>query len=96
MKVITISELVSHIRGRRSGKTFLSTFINGCEMVDAIIIPNNATNGDMVKACYPNYKFEIDEYTDEYGLKIKEIFTNNADIRFDLDWWNTPYKKGGE
>ena len=52
------------------------------------------TNGDVIKAMFPRYEFEVDEYNNEYGLTIREMITHNAEMRFDLSWWNAPYLKG--
>ena len=61
--------------------------------VNAIVIPDNATNGDMIKAIYPNAKtWEVTredihcayiEFDDMYEIKS-----------FSLSWWNSPYKRG--
>lgn len=58
------------------------------EMPAIMNIPNNATNGDVIKALFPNVK-------SKHGL----VFVN-----FSLDkvvgstvtkeWWSTPYKAG--
>ena len=52
-------------------------------------LPENATNGDMVKAMFPNLKWCINENN--------EVFTVNQNIvRLSLDWWNAPYKAESE
>ena len=54
-------------------------------------IPDNATNGDVIKIMFPNYE---SRYDPEY-----EIITGHLDKthrhNFNLEWWNAPYK-GGE
>lgn len=45
--------------------------------VDVIIIPDGATNGDMLKAVFP------DEST----------FNGGECVGFKKEWWNAPYKK---
>lgn len=55
------------------------------KLINAIPIPDNATNGDMIKAIFPNYD-EI-ELTEEYP---------SGKTYFSSDWWNAPYKKGSE
>ena len=54
------------------------------ELVDAIPIPAGATNGDMIKAMFPNIKWWIN--TD------RQIFAESGTLN--LDWWNAPYKRG--
>ena len=86
MKVISLPEIVSRIRCRRSGKTLLSEFINQCKIEDAIIIPEGATNGDVIKEMFPNATIEIKS----------NLVTTNVDngCLFSLGWWNAPYKGG--
>lgn len=71
------------------------------EEVDAIEIPENATNGDMIKAMFYIPDSEIDK-----GLSTIYIYTNKRvlkggsqdllrkQITFNKDWWDAPYKKG--
>ena len=57
------------------------------ELCEDIEIPNGATNGDMIKAMFPNIEIE------GIGGEIKCIATKNGTSYFALDWWNAPYKK---
>ena len=58
--------------------------------VDAIEIPKNATNGDMIKSMFPNG-------TESIGRKkIYYSFYPNGDMEFNITWWNAPFKKDGE
>lgn len=50
--------------------------------VDAIIIPDGATNGDMIKVMFPNLNFT--------NVLAKMYAQNGKTLS---DWWNTPYKK---
>ena len=54
-----------------------------------IHIPENATNGDMIKAVFPNI---IVEYG--YGLAIGVDFGVGGERDLSRDWWNAPYKRG--
>ncbi len=66
----------------------------------AIIIPEGATNGDMIKAIFDIPDSEIDE-----GLSTTYIYTKTRvlkggsqdllrkQITFNRDWWNALYKK---
>lgn len=51
-----------------------------------MLIPDNATNGDMIKALFPNDKVIEDAFIEvmHYG-NYKQILS---------DWWNAPYKAG--
>ena len=44
----------------------------------------------MIKTMFPNIEIE------RIGGEIKCIATKNGTSYFALDWWNAPYKKGGE
>lgn len=68
-------------------------------------IPDNATNGDVIKALFPKDPFS-EEQTVYLGLEpIKHMaYTPNSEpqnIHFQTmfineDWWNAPYQKGGK
>lgn len=50
-------------------------------------IPDNPTNGDMIKALFPQLTHETNT---EYFGKISN--PNNYDfIKTNIDWWNAPY-----
>lgn len=49
-----------------------------------IKIPDNATNGDVIKALFPN---EIIELSGGYY----ESYIRGMSFKY--DWWNTPYTK---
>ena len=56
-------------------------------------IPDNATNGDVIKALYSDAKY--DTYFDFIAMTThteRTVFMS----RFDRDWWNAPYQKGGK
>jgi hypothetical protein len=59
---------------------------------DVIPIPEGATNGDMIKAMFPNVI--IEESTDVFHLKYETV---NSDplfcVQVSKKWWNAPYKK---
>ena len=53
-----------------------------------IPIPNNATNGDVIKAMFPNTSLHINEMS-------HTIWVGYEEMSFRIDWWNAPYQKGG-
>lgn len=56
-------------------------------------LSTDLTNGDMIKAIFPNATFMIDEEKDEQGTKNLYVYTDDFEgFAVDLDWWNTPYK----
>ncbi len=65
-------------------------------MEKIIEIPDNATNGDVIKALFPNAKIEHGLY----GMDGIPLICLNLDTRYDVhemwfveDWWNAPYTK---
>lgn len=68
------------------GKKSLGQCLDEVPTVNAVVIPDNATNGDMVKALYPNLECEMLNNT------VLTDMDNGA--WFSLEWWNAPYKKG--
>lgn len=64
-------------------------------MQNGIPIPDNATNGDVIKAMFPNI------ITDEFASTIHtttKVVSNGVKgvISYDFwkDWWNSLYQKG--
>ena len=64
-----------------------------------VIIPENATNGDVIKAMFPNATidstFDNEKLNEELGLIIIKGM-DNGNVPFYKEWWNAPYKKGVE
>ena len=62
-----------------------------------IDIPENSTNGDVIKAIF-GYK-RISHFNDNpplidvYGLDNND---NTDSVTFYEEWWNAPYQKGGK
>ena len=77
--------------------------------VDAVMIPKNATNGDMIKAIFPS--MEVKEETIKSTLSNQNIligyevflyirkprkegeFGYGTRMKFSKEWWNAPYEK---
>ena len=55
-------------------------------------IPDNATNGDMIKALFPC--LEKYEYEELYMHGIALAGNDNRVTWFANEWWNSPYKRG--
>ena len=53
-------------------------------------IPDNATNGDVIKAMFPEAKVMLNEKNTISWIYKRMIKT------YPLDWWNAPYQKGGK
>lgn len=60
-----------------------------------ITIPVGATNGDVIKALFPDSEVE-----ETQGLVPKVCFESHSGEQcisfFDTSWWNAPYKKAGD
>ena len=56
------------------------------QVINAIPIPDNATNGDIIKAMFPNLKGREKTFEINVTVNINPIGT------FTVDWWNAPYK----
>ena len=55
--------------------------------INAVVIPDNATNGDVIKAV-----FDVTEVRQlDYCVFVDT--SDDAILRFYKDWWNAPYKK---
>lgn len=71
--------------------------IESCSEVKVIPIPPKATNGDMIKAMFPQYIYENITYKvriseNEWKPSSKVIRMNGEHrVDFELDWWNAPY-----
>lgn len=59
----------------------------------AIPIQEGATHGDIIKAMFPGYHVQINTALESVNLYYEgtEEYTGSC-IRFDLSWWNAPYK----
>ena len=53
-------------------------------------ISDNATNGDMIKAIFPNAKIDINEMLGVSGIVF--VDSENEIIPISQDWRNAPYK----
>jgi hypothetical protein len=58
-------------------------------LVSAIPIPKGATNGDVIKAMFPNIECGKDELGNVFIISSAQL----GYIAFRECWWNTPYKR---
>ena len=64
------------------------SIIKNLSTINAIPIPENITNGDMIKLLFPN------KYGEEYGrTKVYYCIDAHNRMEFQIDWWNKPYKE---
>ncbi len=99
MKVlIEIDEKLKYAFDRFEGSWATDTVHSNASAIAKAIkngttLPQNATNGDVIKAMFPNAQIE---YWAEYSTYNVE-FPNDNDVKhFSYDWWNAPYEAGEE
>ena len=65
---------------------------------DSVILPDNATNGDVIKAMFPKGKVrrEVSCTHDKTVFSFPDGTYFGAECRFNTDWWNESYKGGQE
>lgn len=59
----------------------------GNAIKNGVPLSNNATNGDVIKALFP-------DGSQVKGASIYVMNDNKSNISYDFDWWNAPYKVG--
>ena len=61
---------------------------------NGVILPDNATNGNMIMTMFPSWEIDMSDAEDEeYPVVTCWIDrANNIWTSFDLDWWNSPFK----
>lgn len=70
------------------------TIVREQPLVNAIPIPEGATNGDMIKAMFPNAEIDYHEKSDLVDSYVT-VFIKGCDTcqDYSYDWWNEPYRK---
>lgn len=68
---------------------FISDFNLSGAIANGILLPEDATNGDMIKALFPNG-------SQVKGASIYVMNDNKSNVFYDFDWWNAPYKADKE
>lgn len=75
-----------------TSKNFAENIIRFSKPV--FIIPENPTNGDMIKVLFPNAEiFRREEYGYQYVFVTIQDMGNSWKIRG--EWWDAPYRKEG-
>ena len=81
-----IMEVKSMSLGRIPYKGIIMNAIRGIQ--NGTPIPDNATNGDVIMAMFPN----VNVYEHNGGA----TYSVNNEYNFNATWWNSPYQKGGK
>ena len=63
---------------------------------NVIPIPEGATNGDMIKAMFPNCEQKEHMNNGYFEMYFDNDLRNASYMRVSKDWWNAPYQKGAE
>lgn len=60
-----------------------------------VVLPDGATNGDVVKAVFPHISIK-DNCQQYYSVDIENLSGNKSfnTIGFRKEWWDAPYKVG--
>lgn len=97
-RLINTRDLHNVVTKRKADYGKLATLIDNIvegmveETPTAIRIPKNATNGDIIKAMFPNKCPNVD-FNENFGRVW--IMVNGEDVaNFRLDWWHSPYTRG--
>ena len=69
--------------------------MNMIEEAPVFIIPENLTNGDVIKALFPKgkVKHEPSITHDRMVFSFPDGTYFGAECRFNTEWWNAPYKR---
>jgi hypothetical protein len=88
--IIETRDLGKLIRGETIDLAQKKNNIRGFE----IEIIDNPTNGDMIKAMFPQAKIIINELLGTNGTVFVQYGSEEYDeiVSYSLDWWNSPYK----
>ena len=66
------------------------------EEVNTIELPKNATNGDMIKAIFPDAEIKEIRGTLDGRLLGYRTWLGGRSQDFLIDWWNAPFRSRGE
>ena len=59
-----------------------------------IEIPSNATNGDVIKALFPNGGVAVTNLSKKVGFITRDGNPDDNYVWYPTSWWNAPYKRG--
>ena len=79
---------VTDIRADGTEFTYVS-YLNIEEAPTVLTIPDNPTNGDVIKALFSDVHYVL-------ASQGTPRVVTNLGASFDLDWWNASYNRGTE
>lgn len=78
---------MSHSVRSRLHKARLEGYITREELKRIVVLPDNATNGEVLCMLFPNMHYTLSD------ISPRVVTTIGVGSSFDKDWWNAPYKK---
>ena len=86
------------------GKGYLLPHVVETRLAKAVkigtVIPDNATNGDIIKAIFPNARveaiFPIGNCDEVFYIPIEKVDGVTNEMRVMKSWWDAPYKGESE
>ena len=79
-------------KGYDDGREAIAFHYKLCKEEGSIItVPDGATNGQMIRTMFPDAKI-----VRGYKEYILVTFLGNISMSFNMDWWNSPYRKEQE
>lgn len=70
--------------------------VNEAPTVKAIPIPDGATNGDVIKAMFPDCEQKRPINNGYFEMYFNKDLRNASYMRVSKEFWNAPYKRGIE
>jgi hypothetical protein len=98
-RLISTSDLHNVVTKRKAEYGKLATLVDNIvedmvkETPTAIRIPKGATNGDVIKAMFPNCEQKENIHNGYFEMYFDGDFGNPSYMRVREYWWNAPYKK---
>lgn len=89
MRLINADKIHPDVRTQHGALAISQGQLAYAKTVNAIPIPDGATNGDMIMAMFPNAKANV--FAKEVGVKGLDTYST-----FTKKWWNAPYEGGKE
>ena len=71
------------------GEHIITETIKTIVTLDTIELPENATNGDMIRAIFPSIVIRV---ITESQIGISLFDNQNKITWIPIEWWNAPYK----
>ena len=90
MKVLV--DISENVLARMKLVSKVSSVDGVCQAVLDGTVLDNLTNGEVIKAVFPNLKFEQSDVFVETAETWTIMSDKKDKLWVDLDWWNSPYK----